>query len=150
LTTWGPPSDMPVQALFFDVFGTLVDFRTGVAREAERILKPLGFAFDWLAFADAWPAEYHPAMDEIRAGPAPCCNLGALHGSNLRRILAWFGVSELPGTVIDDLNLAWLGLDAWRDVGLALSRLRARFLIAPVSNGNISLMVALARRNGFS
>src|SRR5262245_23477616 len=141
---------MAVQALFFDVFGTLVDFRTGVAREAERILKPLGFAFDWLAFADAWRAEYQPAMEEIRAGRAPFCKLDVLHRSNLTRILPRFGVSGLPDTLIDDLNLAWHRLDAWPDVGLGLSRLRARFLIAPVSNGNISLMVALARRNGFS
>lgn len=141
---------MPVQALFFDVFGTLVDFRTGVAREAERILKPLGFAFDWLAFADVWRAEYQPAMEEIRAGRAPFCKLDVLHRRNLTRILPRFGVSGLSDTLIDDLNLAWHRLDAWPDVGLGLSRLRARFLIAPVSNGNISLMVALARRNGFS
>jgi 2-haloacid dehalogenase len=140
---------MAIAALFFDVFGTLVDFRTGVAREAERILKPLGFAFDWLAFADAWRNEYQPAMEEVRAGRAPFCKLDILHRRNLTRILPRFGVSGLSDELTDDLNLAWHRLDAWPDVAGGLSRLRRRFLLAPVSNGNISLMVALARRNGF-
>jgi 2-haloacid dehalogenase len=140
---------MAIQALFFDVFGTLVDFRTGVAREAERILKPLGFAFDWLAFADAWRNEYQPAMEEVRAGRAPFCKLDVLHRRNLTRILPRFGVSGLSNQLTDDLNLAWHRLDAWPDVAAGLSRLKRRFMLAPVSNGNISLMVALARRNGF-
>ena len=62
---------MSVRALFFDVFGTLVDWRAGVARELERILKPRGLALDWLAFADAWRAEYQPGMEEVRAGRKP-------------------------------------------------------------------------------
>ncbi len=140
---------MAIQALFFDVFGTLVDFRTGVAREAGRILKPLGFTFDWLAFADAWRNEYQPAMEEVRAGRAPFCKLDVLHRRNLTRILPRFGVSRLSDELTDDLNLAWHRLDAWPDVAVGLARLKHRFILAPVSNGNISLMVAIARRNGF-
>jgi 2-haloacid dehalogenase len=140
---------MSVTALFFDVFGTLVDFRTSVAREAELILKPRGFALDWLAFADTWRDEYQPAMEEIRAGRAPFCKLDLLHRRNLDRILPRFGVSGLPEDAARNLNLAWHRLDAWPDAPRGLARLKTKFMLAPVSNGNISLMVDLARRNHF-
>ena len=111
------------RALFFDVFGTLVDFRTGVAREAELILKPLGITLDWLAFADAWRDEYQPAMEEVRAGKIPFCKLDLLHRRNLDRILPRFGVSGLPEDTAHKLNLAWHRLDAWPDVPRGLARL---------------------------
>jgi 2-haloacid dehalogenase len=139
---------MPAKALFFDVFGTLVDWRSSVAREAEAILKPRGFAFDPFAFADAWRAEYQPAMDEVRSGRIPFCKLDVLHRRNLERILPRVGISGLAEDVLHDLNLAWHRLDAWPDVAAGLTRLKRGFLLAPVSNGNISLMVDLARRNG--
>ena len=134
---------MSVKALFFDVFGTLVDWRSGVAREAEALLKPRG-----PAFADAWRGEYQPAMEEVRAGRMPFCKLDALHRRNLERILPRFGVTGLGEADLHTLTLAWHRLDAWADVPPGLERLRQKFLIAPVSNGNISLMVDLARRNG--
>jgi 2-haloacid dehalogenase len=135
-------------ALLFDVFGTLVDWRTGVAREAERLLAPLGHALDWLAFADAWRDEYQPAMEEVRAGRIAFCKLDALHRRNLERILPRFRIGDVPAETLAELNLAWHRLDAWPDVVSGLQRLRRRFLLAPVSNGNISLLVDLARRNG--
>ena len=138
-----------VGALFFDVFGTLVDWRAGVAREAERILQPLGYRLDWLAFADAWRDEYQPAMEEVRAGQIPFCKLDLLHRRNLDRILPRFGISGLGEDAARELNLAWHRLDAWPDAPHGLARLKRRFVLAPVSNGNISLMVDLARRNGF-
>ena len=140
---------MTPKALFFDVFGTLTDWRTSVAREAETILKPLGVSVDWLAFADAWRGEYQPAMDEVRAGAIPFCKLDVLHRRNLERILPRFGIAGLSEDVLSDLNRAWHRLDAWTDVAPGLTRLKRRLLLAPVSNGNISLMVDLARRNGF-
>ncbi len=136
-----------VKALFFDVFGTLVDYRTGVAREAERLLTPRGYALDWLAFADVWRDEYQPAMEEIRSGKLGFCKLDVLHRRNLERILPRFGVAGVDEATMHELTLAWHRLDAWPDVPQALQRLRRGFLLAPVSNGNISLMVALARRN---
>src|SRR5215203_3369077 len=139
---------MSVKALFFDVFGTLVDWRSGIAREAEAILKPRGFVCDPFAFADAWRAEYQPAMEEVRAGRIPFCKLDVLHRRNLERILPRFGVTGLGEADLRALTLAWHRLDAWADVPPGLERLRQKFRIAPVSNGNISLMVALARRNG--
>jgi 2-haloacid dehalogenase len=138
-----------VQALFFDVFGTLVDWRTSIAREAQAALAPLGIALDGAAFADAWRGEYQPAMEEIRSGRQPFCKLDVLHRRNLDAILPRFGLRDIAEDVLVQLNLAWHRLDAWRDSTPGLTQLKRRFRIAPVSNGNISLMVDLARRNGF-
>ena len=144
------PSIPQVQALFFDVFGTLMDWRTSVARESRLILEPLGYKPDWLAFADAWRNEYQPGMEEVRSGKIPFSKLDVLHRRNLERFLPRFNVSGLPEEVMRDLNLAWHRLDAWPDVPAALIRLKTRYRIAPCSNGNISLGVDLARRNKFS
>ena len=136
-----------VKALFFDVFGTLVDWRTGIAREAEIILKPLGYAIDWIAFADAWRDQYQPAMEEVRAGRVPYVKLDVVHRRMLQKIIPRFGLEKLENSQVHELNLAWHRLDAWQDVRAGLARLRRRFRIAPVSNGNIALMTDLARRN---
>jgi 2-haloacid dehalogenase len=137
-----------VDALFFDVFGTLVDWRTGVAREAERILSPLGHKLDWSAFADAWRDEYQPGMEDVRSGKIPFSKLDVLHRRNLERIVPRFGLQELPDETLRELTLAWHRLPAWPEVPDALRRLRERYRLAPVSNGNISLMADLARKNG--
>jgi 2-haloacid dehalogenase len=138
-----------VKALFFDVFGTLVDWRTGVAREAESILKPLGYSLDWIAFADAWRDQYQPGMEEVRAGRIPYTKLDVLHRQMLQKVLPNFGLDKLGDKELDRLTLAWHHLDAWKDVPSGLARLRKRFLLAPVSNGNVAIMSDLARRNGF-
>lgn len=137
-----------IKALFFDVFGTLMEWRNSVAREAQASLEPLGYSLDWLAFADAWRGEYHPAMAEIRSGRRPFCKLDVLHRENLEKILPRFGVSGLSEEQTVHLTLAWHRLDAWPDTAPGLVRLKRHFRIAPCSNGNISLMVDLARRNG--
>jgi 2-haloacid dehalogenase len=137
----------PVEALFFDVFGTLMDWRSSVAREAERMLVPLGHRLDWLAFADAWRNEYQPGMEEVRSGRIPFSKLDVLHRHNLERILPRFGLSGLSEDALRDLNLTWHRLDAWPDVSAAFVRLKRKFKLAPCSNGNISQMVDLARRN---
>jgi 2-haloacid dehalogenase len=135
------------KALFFDVFGTLVDWRNGIARESKIILEPLGFSLDWLAFADAWRDQYQPGMEEVRSGRIPFSKLDVLHRRNLERILPRFGISGLSEEAARNLNLAWHRLDAWPDVPPGMARLKRRVMLAPVSNGNISLMVDLARRN---
>jgi 2-haloacid dehalogenase len=134
-------------ALFFDVFGTVVDWRTGVAREARSILQPLGHDLDWLRFADAWRARYQPAMAEVRQGRIPFARLDVLHRRMLESILGDFGLAKLDEATLATLTLAWHHLDAWEDARRAFPRLRQRFLMAPVSNGNIALMVDIARRN---
>jgi 2-haloacid dehalogenase len=135
------------KALFFDVFGTLVDWRSSVAREAQALLAPLGHKLDWAAFADAWRGEYQPGMEEVRSGRIPFSKLDVLHRHNLARILPRFGLSRLAEEVLRELNLAWHRLDAWPDVPPGMARLKRRCWLAPVSNGNISLQVDLARRN---
>ncbi len=137
-----------VKALFFDVFGTLVDWRMGIARESEKVLSPLGYKLDWFAFADAWRSEYQPGMEEVRAGRIPFSRLDILHRRNLSRILPRFDIKADEKT-LTELNLAWHRIDAWPDVAPGLARLKRKFWLAPVSNGNISMMVALARRNNF-
>jgi 2-haloacid dehalogenase len=136
-----------VKALIFDVFGTLVDWRTCVARESKKILAPLGYQIDWIAFADAWRAEYQPGMEEIRSGRQPFSRLDVVHRGMLERIRPRFGLEKLDEPVLANLNLVWHRLDAWKDVGPGFRMLRRKFLLAPCSNGNISLMVDLARRN---
>jgi len=142
------PLPMPdVKALVFDTFGTVVDWRTGVARESQRILKPMGYEVDWLAFADAWRAEYGPSMEEVRSGRRPFVKLDILHRENLVRVLPRFKIGKLDEPTLDELNLAWHKLDAWPDVGPGFARLHKRFLMAPCSNGNIALMADVGRRN---
>jgi 2-haloacid dehalogenase len=138
-----------LKALLFDVFGTLVDWRTSIARESEATLAPLGVALDWLAFADAWRGQYQPAMDDVRRGRLPFSKLDALHRRNLDVVLDAFDVSGVDEPTRVRLNFAWHRLDAWPDVKAGLDRLKPRFLLAPCSNGNISLMIDVARRNGF-
>ena len=84
-----------VKALFYDVFGTLADFRTSIAREAEALLKPKGYALDWPAFADAWRGQYQPALEEVRSGRRAYCKLDILHRENLDTVLQRFGVSRI-------------------------------------------------------
>ncbi|HTB90370.1 MAG TPA: haloacid dehalogenase type II [Steroidobacteraceae bacterium] len=136
-----------VKALFFDVFGTLVDWRSGVAGAAQAILEPRGIALDWIAFADAWRDQYQPAMEAVRSGVFPYAKLDVLHRRTLQKILPSFGLQTLKETELDRLTLAWHQLDTWPDVQAGLGRLRRRYLIAPVSNGNTSLICDLARRN---
>jgi len=134
--------------LVFDVFGTLVDWRGSIARESQAVLAPRGVTIDWLAFADAWRGQYQPAMEEVRTGQIPFSKLDVLHRRNLEVVLKEFKIRDLDEAAKAHLNLAWHRLDAWPDVAPGLQRLRERYRLAPCSNGNISLMVNLARRNG--
>ncbi len=138
-----------VKALLFDVFGTLVDWRTAIAREAQQVLSPGSAGTDWTDFADAWRDQYQPAMEEVRSGRVPFSKLDVLHRRNLDVVLRELGLDQTGEAARAELNLAWHRLDAWPDVKPGLDRLRSKFRLAPCSNGNISLMVDLARRNGF-
>lgn len=138
-----------VKALIFDVFGTLVDWRSSIAREARQALQPLGIDIDWPAFADAWRGEYQGAMEEVRSGRLPFSKLDRLHRRNLDIVLERLGLGSVDEATRVKLNLAWHRLDAWPDVEAGLTALRRHYLLAPCSNGNISLMVDLARRNGW-
>jgi 2-haloacid dehalogenase len=137
------------KAFFFDIFGTIVDWREGVAGEARRILHPLGHDMIWTGFADAWRGEYQAGMEEIRSGRQPFAKLDVVHRRNLDRILPNFGLDGISEESKRALVNAWHRLDAWPDVSRGLSILRKHGMLAPVSNGNVSLMADLARRNGF-
>jgi 2-haloacid dehalogenase len=134
-----------IRALVFDVFGTVVDWRSGVAREAARLL---GDRVDADRFADAWRARYAPSMEEVRSGRRPFVPLDVLHRESLDEVLAAHGADDVPAAVRDELVLAWHRLDPWPDVVPGLRRLSARFVLAPLSNGGVALQVALARRSG--
>ncbi|MCP3716751.1 haloacid dehalogenase type II [Paraburkholderia sp. CNPSo 3281] len=137
-----------IKALVFDVFGTVVDWRSGVAREAAAFLQRHAPTLDAFEFADAWRREYSPSMEEIRSGRRPYVRLDVLHRENLVKVLARCGIAGVTHAEIDELNLAWHRLDPWPDAVEALNRLKRRFIIAPLSNGNIRLMVDVARRAG--
>ena len=135
-----------IDALFFDVFGTLVDWRGSIARDAPGVI---GRPVDGFALADAWRAEYQPGMEGVRAGSRGYVRLDVLHRENLDRVLPRLGLDDLGEEARASLNLLWHRLDAWPDVEFGLSRLRRLFRLAPVSNGNIGLMVDLARHTRF-
>ena len=118
----------PPKALLFDVFGTLADWRSGIAREAERVLGTHK-KIDWIAFADAWRGEYQPGMEEVRTGRQSFAKLDVLHRRNLDRILPRFNLTDVPDATLSELNLAWHKLPAWPDVTAAL---RSAQSITPV------------------
>src|SRR5262245_28530784 len=115
---------LAVKALFFDVFGTLVDWRSSIAREAEALLKPKGIQLDYLAFAEAWRGEYQGALEEVRAGRIPFCKLDILHRRNLELTLKRFAVETLGEDDKRNFTLAWHRLDAWPDVSSGLTQLK--------------------------
>jgi 2-haloacid dehalogenase len=139
-----------VEALVFDVFGTIVDWRSGVARELAPFLARYAPGADPAAFADAWRRRYSPAMVEVRAGRRAFVRLDVLHRENLEAALPEFGIdpATVPPSELDALNLAWRRLDPWPASVPGLARLKRRFIIAPLSNGNIRLIVDMAKRAG--
>jgi 2-haloacid dehalogenase len=141
---------LEIKALTFDVFGTVVDWRASVGREAEAMLGPKGYALDWGAFADGWRARYVPAMAKVSDGSRPFVTLDVLHRENLVELLKATAVEGLSEAEIDELNLAWHRLDPWPDVLEGMARLKRQFILASLSNGNVRLMVDMARRAGLA
>lgn len=141
-----PP--MPVKALVFDVFGTVVDWRSSVAREVRALAQRKGLPIDGEKFADAWRAGYGPSMNRVRTGELPWTKLDDLHRTILDEVLADFRVSGLTDAEKNDLNHAWHRLTPWPDSAGGLTRLKKRYTIAPLSNGNIALMTDLAKHAG--
>lgn len=136
---------MDVRALVFDVFGTVVDWRGGVAREVRRLLGP---DVDADAFADAWRARYVPSMERVRTGELPWTPLDELHRRSLVDVLTEFGIGQVDAPTRAELVLAWHRLDPWPDAVPGLTRLARSHVLAPLSNGNVALIVDLAKRAG--
>ncbi len=137
-----------VRALAFDVFGTVVDWRGSIVREGEKLGARLEQEVDWARFADAWRAGYRPAMDRVGRGELPWLNIDRLHRMILEELLADFGIEGLTEAEIDHLNRAWHRLSPWPDAVSGLQRLRQRFIVATLSNGNVALLVNMAKHAG--
>lgn len=137
-----------VKALVFDTFGTVVDWRSSVAKEVEDLARRKGIAIDGVKFADSWRAGYGPSMNRVRSGELPWIKLDGLHRMILDKLLVDFKITGLSEAEIDGLNRAWHRLRPWPDAVGGLTRLKKKFTIAPLSNGNISLMTDLAKHSG--
>ncbi len=137
-----------VKALLFDVFGTVVDWRSSIAREAAAYFDAAGIERDWYEFADAWRGRYQPAMEEIRSGNRPFTKLDDLHRENLLKVLEEFDIGGTSEEGLDHLNRAWHRLDAWPDSAEGLRRLKRRYVIGSLSNGNVALIVNMAKHAG--
>lgn len=148
------PAQPPIRALIFDVFGTVVDWRSSLIRECRSLAKTVHrgrraekvrLDVDWDAFADAWRAGYKPAMARVRSGELPWMNIDQLHRLILDELLARFDVAGLTEDEIDHLNRAWHRLDPWPDARRGLALLKRKHVIATLSNGNVSLLVNMAK-----
>lgn len=137
-----------IRALVFDVFGTVVDWRGSLIRNGEALSAAKGLQVDWPAFADAWRAGYQPAMQQARDGQIEWTNIDGLHRVILDGLLPRFGLDALPEADIDHLNRVWHRLDAWPDAVTGLQRLKSRFVISTLSNGNVALLVNMAKHAG--
>ena len=137
-----------IKALVFDVFGTVVDWRSGVIRDGEALAAAKGLTVDWPAFADAWRAGYQPAMQRARSGEIAWTHIDGLHRAILDTLLPRFGLESLDEGERAALNRVWHRLDPWPDVVAGLQRLKRRFTISTLSNGNVSLLVDMAKHGG--
>jgi len=142
------PELASVKALVFDTFGTVVDWRSSVTQEVEQLAKRKGLKVDAVKFADTWRAGYAPAMNRVRTGELPWTKLDRLHRMILDKLLIDSGIAGLTEAETDALNRAWHRLRPWPDSVSGLTRLKKKFIIAPLSNGNISLMTDLAKHSG--
>jgi 2-haloacid dehalogenase len=136
---------MTVKALVFDVFGTVVDWRSSVAREVATAARRIGVETDGIALADAWRAAYAPSMDRVRKGAVPWTTIDGLHRTALDALLPRFGLDALDEAARDHLNRAWHRLDPWPDSVAGLRRLRHRYTLATLSNGNVALLATMAK-----
>ena len=134
-----------LKAVTFDVFGTVVDWRTSIAREVESLAVKKKFAVDGQRFADAWRELYQPSMTKVRDGKVPWTVLDDLHRTNLLQVLETFGIDQLSEEEIEHLNRAWHRLDPWPDAVAGLQRLKQHYIIGTLSNGNVALIVNMAK-----
>jgi 2-haloacid dehalogenase len=139
---------MTPTALAFDVFGTVVDWRSSIIRELEEFGRRHGLQQDWPSFADNWRAGYAPAMDRVRRGDLPWTRIDDLHRTILEELLGAAGITSICVEDVDELNRAWHRLDPWPDTVGGLTRLKEKFTITTLSNGNLSLLTNMAKRAG--
>jgi 2-haloacid dehalogenase len=141
------PSAEP-RALIFDVFGTCVDWRGSIIAEGLAVDARWNTATDWAKLADAWRARYQPALEEVRSGRRPWTILDVLHRESLDALAPSFGLDKLDEAARDQLNRVWHRLRPWPDTVAGLTRLKQRFILGPLSNGNFALLTNMARHAG--
>ena len=137
-----------VKALTFDVFGTVVDWRSSIIREGQLLSARKGFEIDWGEFADNWRAGYGPAMNKVRNGELPWTKIDDLHRMILDELVIEHGLDGLSEGELDDFNRAWHRLSPWPDTVAGLNRLKTKYVIATLSNGNVALLTNMAKNAG--
>jgi 2-haloacid dehalogenase len=143
-----PASPPGVKALTFDVFGTVVDWRGSIIREGTAWSKAKGVQVNWAEFADRWRAGYGPSMDKVRTGAMPWMKIDALHRLILDDLLKQFKITGLTEDEKDHWNRVWHRLTPWPDAVPGLTRLKTKYVLATLSNGNVSLLVDMAKSAG--
>lgn len=141
-------SDSSVELLVFDVFGTVVDWRSSVIAEGEKLGKEKGLSIDWAKFADDWRGAYGPSMNRVRRGEVPWTKLDVLHRQSLDQLLVKYKIENLSEAEKVHLNRVWHRLKPWPDSPAGLARLKKRFVISPLSNGNVSLLTNMGKHAG--
>jgi 2-haloacid dehalogenase len=136
------------RALIFDVFGTCVDWRGSIIVEGPSLDARWGTSTDWAKLADAWRARYQPALQEVRSGRRPWTILDVLHRESLDALAPSFGLAKLDDAQRDHLNRVWHRLRPWPDTVAGLTRLKRRFIVGPLSNGNFALLTNMAKHSG--
>lgn len=138
-----------IKACIFDIFGTAVDWRTSVSRDLAGFAQQKGIPnINWVEFAVAWRKLYQPSLEEVRSGRRGWAILDDLHRESLVKLIGRYCIQGLAEAEVDHVNRSWHRLDPWPDVIEGLTRLKRKFLIAPCSNGNIALLVHMAKRAG--
>ena len=139
---------MAFKALLFDVFGTVVDWRGSIIAEGQAFGRARGLDVDWAAFADGWRAKYQPAMQRVRDGQIDWVKLDDLHRQNLDKLLEEMAITSLTRDEIDHWNRVWHRLNAWPDAVEGLTKLKNKFILATLSNGNVAMIVNMAKHAG--
>jgi len=135
-------------AIVFDTFGTVVDWRGSLIADLSDYGAQRGIEADWTALVDAWRAAYHPSMDRVRKKEVPWTTLDNLHRGSLDRLVERYGITGLTEDDLRHINLGWHRLNPWPDAVLGLTRLKRRFIIGPLSNGNVALLTKMAKHAG--
>ena len=139
-----------VRSLLFDTFGTLVDWRSGLIAQLERWGAAQGIAADWPGLVLAWRGEYVPALAKVRTGQREWANLDELQAETMRELSPQFGLPTLSDETLDHLARMWHELPGWPDTAEGMARLRTKYLVAPLSNGHVALLMRLARVAGIT
>jgi 2-haloacid dehalogenase len=136
-----------LRAIVFDTFGTLMDWRSSLIDELTAFGATRGLSVDWAALVDAWRGAYKPSMDRVRSGELPWTKLDDLHRASLDTLVERFGITGLSEADLQHINLGWHRLRPWPDVAPGLARLHERYILGPLSNGNVALLIDLARHS---